>query len=189
MGNRKAAVLPEPVWAHAMRSRPSIMMGRAYFCTGVGLEYSANCVCECNSARVSACVCVQCVMSECTVCVMSVKRVSECTVCVCDECVNECTVCVCVCMCVGDSVHVHECHYAMASLLAPILYCCSMTTGHAYLNVGLDDLPEITFSETFLVLGAPFPCGFHRNVLIAIKIDPGVRSAKQLPIGQHHTTT
>ena len=113
--------------------------------------------------------------------------------CVCDECVWETVYSVCVCdECVWEtvySVHVNECHYAMASLLAPILYCCSMTTGHAYLNVGLDDLPEITFSETFLVLGTPFPCGFHRNVLIAIKIDPGVRSAKQLPIGQHHTTT
>ena len=79
--------------------------------------------------------------------------------CVCDECVWETVYSVCVCdECVWEtvySVHVNECHYAMASLLAPILYCCSMTTGHAYLNVGLDDLPEITFSETFLVLGAP----------------------------------
>lgn len=36
-GIRKAAVLPEPVWAHAIRSRPSRIMGRACFCTGVGL--------------------------------------------------------------------------------------------------------------------------------------------------------
>ena len=43
MGSRKAAVLPEPVCAQAMRSRFPMMMGRAYFCTGVGLEYSANC--------------------------------------------------------------------------------------------------------------------------------------------------
>lgn len=42
MGRRKAAVFPEPVWAQAIRSRPPIMIGKAYFCTGVGLEYSAS---------------------------------------------------------------------------------------------------------------------------------------------------
>ena len=39
MGKQKAAVLPEPVWAQAMRSRPFRAMGMAYFWTGVGLEY------------------------------------------------------------------------------------------------------------------------------------------------------
>jgi hypothetical protein len=42
IGTRKAAVLPEPVWAQAMRSRRDIMIGIAYFCTGVGLSYLAN---------------------------------------------------------------------------------------------------------------------------------------------------
>lgn len=39
MGKQKAAVLPEPVWAHAMRSRPCRQMGMEYFWTGVGLSY------------------------------------------------------------------------------------------------------------------------------------------------------
>ena len=43
MGRRKAAVFPDPVWAQAMRSLLAMMMGRAYFWTGVGLEYWANC--------------------------------------------------------------------------------------------------------------------------------------------------
>ena len=42
-GRRNAAVFPDPVWAHAMRSLFPIMMGRAYFCTGVGLVYFAIC--------------------------------------------------------------------------------------------------------------------------------------------------
>merc|ERR1719234_965316 len=33
MGRRKAAVLPEPVWAQAM------IMGMPFFCTGVGFLY------------------------------------------------------------------------------------------------------------------------------------------------------
>lgn len=36
MGKMKAAVLPEPVCAHAIRSRLASAMGMAYFCTGVG---------------------------------------------------------------------------------------------------------------------------------------------------------
>ena len=43
MGRRKAAVFPEPVWAHAIKSLLAIMMGRAYFWTGVGLWYLADC--------------------------------------------------------------------------------------------------------------------------------------------------
>ena len=35
-GKQNAAVLPEPVCAHAIRSRPASEMGMAYFCTGVG---------------------------------------------------------------------------------------------------------------------------------------------------------
>ena len=38
IGKRKAAVLPEPVCAHAMMSKPAHRMGTAYFCTGVGLS-------------------------------------------------------------------------------------------------------------------------------------------------------
>mmetsp|Transcript_21307 Transcript_21307/g.52913 ORF Transcript_21307/g.52913 Transcript_21307/m.52913 type:complete len:222 (-) Transcript_21307:84-749(-) len=36
MGKQNAAVLPEPVCAHAIRSRHASEMGMAYFCTGVG---------------------------------------------------------------------------------------------------------------------------------------------------------
>ena len=36
MGKQNAAVFPEPVCAHAIRSRPASLMGIAYFCTGVG---------------------------------------------------------------------------------------------------------------------------------------------------------
>ena len=36
MGKQNAAVLPEPVCAHAIRSRPASEMGMAYFWTGVG---------------------------------------------------------------------------------------------------------------------------------------------------------
>ena len=36
IGKQKAAVLPEPVCAHAIRSRRLSEMGIAYFCTGVG---------------------------------------------------------------------------------------------------------------------------------------------------------
>ena len=43
IGKRKAAVLPEPVCAHAIRSLLPIMIGTACFCTGVGLLYCANC--------------------------------------------------------------------------------------------------------------------------------------------------
>ena len=39
MGKRKAAVLPEPVWAQAIKSRDAITMGMAFFWTGVGLSY------------------------------------------------------------------------------------------------------------------------------------------------------
>ena len=39
MGRQKAAVLPEPVCAHAMRSRFASEMGMAWRCTGVGFEY------------------------------------------------------------------------------------------------------------------------------------------------------
>ena len=35
-GNRKPPVLPDPVCAHAIRSRPAYPMGMEYFCTGVG---------------------------------------------------------------------------------------------------------------------------------------------------------
>lgn len=37
MGKQNAAVLPEPVCAHAIMSRPARPIGMAYFCTGVGL--------------------------------------------------------------------------------------------------------------------------------------------------------
>ena len=36
MGTRKAAVLPEPVWAQDIRSRPFRITGMEFFCTGVG---------------------------------------------------------------------------------------------------------------------------------------------------------
>lgn len=36
-GIKKEAVLPEPVWAHAIRSRPLTEMGTVYFWMGVGL--------------------------------------------------------------------------------------------------------------------------------------------------------
>ena len=39
MGKEKAAVLPDPVWAQAMRSRPASAIGMACFCTGVGFVY------------------------------------------------------------------------------------------------------------------------------------------------------
>ncbi len=39
MGKQKAAVLPDPVCAHAIMSRPPRPMGIAYFCTGVGFVY------------------------------------------------------------------------------------------------------------------------------------------------------
>jgi hypothetical protein len=39
MGNRKAAVLPEPVRAITTRSAPVIAAGRALRCTGVGTLY------------------------------------------------------------------------------------------------------------------------------------------------------
>ena len=42
MGRRKAAVLPEPVWAQAIRSLPSRMMASPCFCTGVRTEYLAR---------------------------------------------------------------------------------------------------------------------------------------------------
>lgn len=37
MGSKNAAVLPEPVWAHAMRSRPAMMIGIEYCWIGVNL--------------------------------------------------------------------------------------------------------------------------------------------------------
>ena len=39
MGKQKAAVLPDPVCAHAIRSRPATPMGMEYRWTGVGLVY------------------------------------------------------------------------------------------------------------------------------------------------------
>ena len=36
MGKQNAAVLPEPVCAHAIKSLPASEAGMAYFCTGVG---------------------------------------------------------------------------------------------------------------------------------------------------------
>ena len=42
MGTRKAAVLPEPVWAQDMRSLLARMMGIECFWTGVGLVYLAS---------------------------------------------------------------------------------------------------------------------------------------------------
>jgi hypothetical protein len=39
MGKQKAAVFPDPVWAHAMRSLPAREMGMAWRCTGVGRTY------------------------------------------------------------------------------------------------------------------------------------------------------
>ena len=41
MGKRKPPVFPEPVWAHAIRSRPPATMGMEYFWTGVGVAYLA----------------------------------------------------------------------------------------------------------------------------------------------------
>lgn len=34
-------VFPDPVWAHAIKSRPASIIGMLYFCTGVSLEYPA----------------------------------------------------------------------------------------------------------------------------------------------------
>ena len=42
MGSRKAAVLPEPVCAHAIRSLLLRTTGMEYFCTGVGRVYLHN---------------------------------------------------------------------------------------------------------------------------------------------------
>mmetsp|Transcript_13552 Transcript_13552/g.32928 ORF Transcript_13552/g.32928 Transcript_13552/m.32928 type:complete len:264 (-) Transcript_13552:1314-2105(-) len=42
IGNRNAAVLPDPVWAHAMMSCPEQRIGSACFCTGVGTTYPAR---------------------------------------------------------------------------------------------------------------------------------------------------
>ena len=39
-GSMNAAVLPEPVWAQAIKSRPLSAMGIAYFCTGVGFLHA-----------------------------------------------------------------------------------------------------------------------------------------------------
>uniref|UniRef100_A0A0A9DNM5 Uncharacterized protein n=1 Tax=Arundo donax TaxID=35708 RepID=A0A0A9DNM5_ARUDO len=39
MGKQKAAVFPDPVCAHAMRSRPASEIGMACRCTGVGRTY------------------------------------------------------------------------------------------------------------------------------------------------------
>ena len=38
-GNKKAAVFPEPVWAHPIRSRPLMIHGMAVFWIGVGFLY------------------------------------------------------------------------------------------------------------------------------------------------------
>lgn len=38
-GSKKAAVLPDPVCAQAIRSRPAATMANEYFCTGVGTVY------------------------------------------------------------------------------------------------------------------------------------------------------
>ncbi len=42
-GSMKAAVLPEPVWAHAIMSRPFSAIGMAYLCTGVGFLQITYC--------------------------------------------------------------------------------------------------------------------------------------------------
>ena len=42
MGTKKAAVLPEPVWAQLMRSLLARMTGIEFFCTGVGVVYLAR---------------------------------------------------------------------------------------------------------------------------------------------------
>ena len=39
MGSKKAAVFPDPVCAQAIKSLPAMMMGIAFFCTGVGTLY------------------------------------------------------------------------------------------------------------------------------------------------------
>merc|ERR1719234_1905627 len=39
IGRRKAAVLPEPVWAQAIMSLEAMMIGMPFFCTGVGFLY------------------------------------------------------------------------------------------------------------------------------------------------------
>lgn len=41
IGRRKAAVLPDPVWAQAIKSRPLIITGIVCFWTGVGVVYLA----------------------------------------------------------------------------------------------------------------------------------------------------
>lgn len=43
IGKRNAAVLPDPVCAHAITSRPAIIMGIACFCIGVGFVYLDFC--------------------------------------------------------------------------------------------------------------------------------------------------
>ena len=42
IGSRKDAVLPLPVCAHAIRSRPAIEIGTVYFWIGVGFAYPAS---------------------------------------------------------------------------------------------------------------------------------------------------
>lgn len=39
--HKMLTVFPDPVWAHAIKSRPASIIGMLYFCTGVSLEYPA----------------------------------------------------------------------------------------------------------------------------------------------------
>lgn len=38
---KQLTVFPDPVWAHAIKSRPASIIGILYFCTGVSFEYPA----------------------------------------------------------------------------------------------------------------------------------------------------
>lgn len=60
MGNKKAAVFPEPVWAHAIRSRPEDITGMEHFCIGVGILYpdlfTLSIIISLKSALVKCCI-------------------------------------------------------------------------------------------------------------------------------------
>ena len=53
-GNRKPAVFPLPVCAHAIKSRPALPTGIC-FCIGVGLEYASTQQ-ACNGAPAHHCI-------------------------------------------------------------------------------------------------------------------------------------
>lgn len=52
MGRRKAAVLPDPVWEQAIKSRFAIPMAMPCRCTGVGRSYFINLI---NTSKIREC--------------------------------------------------------------------------------------------------------------------------------------